>query len=133
MGHRLFLAQVGVLAIMLTATLGAQTGSPEAPAPAAATRPRREPPVTLDPQFRQRRNEEEPIDARLARERAKAWNKERFDNLKKDTDKLLKLATELKESVDKANKDTLSLEVIRKTEEVEKLAKSVRERMRAQL
>jgi len=134
MGHRLFLARVGALAVILIATLGAQTGSPETPVqPAAATRPRREPPVTLDPQFRQRRNEEEPIDARLERQRVKAWNKERFDNLKKDTDKLLKLATELKESVDKANKDTLSLEVIRKTEEVEKLAKSVREKMRAQL
>jgi hypothetical protein len=61
----------------------------------------------------------------------KAWNKERYENLKKDTDKLLELATQLKESVDKANKDMLSLEVIRKTEEVEKLAKQVRQKMKA--
>jgi hypothetical protein len=60
----------------------------------------------------------------------KALNKERFEKLKKDTDELLKLATELKESVDKANQNTLSLDVIRKTEQIEKLAKSVRDKMK---
>ena len=57
-------------------------------------------------------------------------NKERYAKLKSDTDQLLKLANELKEAVDKANQDTLSLEVIRKTEQIEKLAKSVRDRMK---
>lgn len=113
--------------LLLLPSFAAQTRP--SPPPPSVTRA----PAAVDPQFGQRRNEEDPLDVRLERQRAKAWNKERFDNLKKDTDKLLKLATELKESVDKANKDTLSLEVIRKTEEVEKLAKSVREKMKAQL
>jgi hypothetical protein len=40
---------------------------------------------------------------------------------------LLKLATELKTEVDKTTKDTLSLEVIRKADEIEKLAHGVKE------
>jgi len=57
-------------------------------------------------------------------------NKDRQTNLQKDADRLLKLATELKESVEKSNEHTLSLDVIKKAEEIEKLAKSVKEKMR---
>ena len=67
---------------------------------------------------------------KMEKEQAKKLNEERFENLKRDTDKLLKLSTELKEYVDKANKDTLSLDVIKKAEEIEKLAKSVKEKMK---
>ena len=67
---------------------------------------------------------------RMEQERFRQLNKERQQRLKDDTEKLLKLANELKESVDKTNENVLSLEVIRKTEEIEKLAKSVRERMK---
>ena len=45
--------------------------------------------------------------------------------------KLLKLATDLKAEVDKTNKDTLSLRVVRKADEIERLAHNVRIRMRA--
>jgi len=47
-----------------------------------------------------------------------------------DTDKLLALATDLKAQVDKSTKDTLSVDVIKKAEEIEKLARSVKERMK---
>lgn len=47
-----------------------------------------------------------------------------------DTTKLLQLAQELKAEVDKSSKDTLSLGVVKKAAEVEKLAKSLKERMR---
>jgi hypothetical protein len=88
--------------------------------------------LPVDPQFSSRRNQQrDPIEVRMEKDREKALQKERFDNLKKDTDRLLKLATELKENVEKSSKDTLSLEVIRKTEEIEKLAKSVREKMKS--
>ena len=50
-----------------------------------------------------------------------------FEN---DTDKLFQLATELKAAVDKTNENLLSLEVVRKADEVEKLAKKVREKMK---
>lgn len=86
-----------------------------------------------DPPFDQRRGgEPSSMEAKAQRERLKALNKDRFESLKRDTDRLLQLSTELKQSVDKASESTLSLEVIRKTEEVEKLAKKVREKMKAE-
>ncbi|MGA2371110.1 MAG: hypothetical protein ACLPPV_17130 [Candidatus Korobacteraceae bacterium] len=61
---------------------------------------------------------------------AKKINLQRQDELKKDTEKLLELATELKQSVDKTDANTLSLEVIKKADQIEKLAKSVKEKMK---
>ena len=60
----------------------------------------------------------------------KEANKKRQQDLKDDTDKLFQLATELKAAVDKTNENMLSLEVVRKADEVEKLAKRVREKMK---
>jgi hypothetical protein len=53
--------------------------------------------------------------------------------LKDDTEKLLILANELKAEMDKSNKDTLSLSVIKKAQEVEKLAHKVSGEMKASL
>jgi hypothetical protein len=50
-----------------------------------------------------------------------------------DTAKLLQLANELKAELDKSSKDTLSLSVMKKAEQVEKLAHKVREEMKASL
>jgi hypothetical protein len=58
-----------------------------------------------------------------------AANAERKKEIASDTAKLLKLATELKAEVDKTNKDTLNLKVVRKADEIEKLAHSVKEKM----
>jgi len=46
-----------------------------------------------------------------------------------DTQKLVKLTQELKAELAKSNKDTLSLTAIKKADEVEKLAKSLKEEM----
>jgi len=62
----------------------------------------------------------------------KAANKKRQEDLQRDTDKLLQLATELKQYVDKTNENVLSIEVIKKAEEIEKLSKSVQKKMRDQ-
>jgi len=51
--------------------------------------------------------------------------------MSEDSEKLLKLATELKAEVDKSTKDTLSLGVIRKADEIEKLAHAVKEKMKS--
>jgi hypothetical protein len=67
---------------------------------------------------------------KLAREMAKKANLERQASLKADTAKLLKLSTELKDYVDKTNENVLSMEVLKKAEEIEKLAKSVKEKMK---
>jgi len=59
-----------------------------------------------------------------------AANVERKKQIADDSARLLKLATDLKTEVDKTSKDTLSLGVIRKAEEIEKLAHSVKEKMK---
>ena len=87
--------------------------------------------VSVDPQMGQRRNEQSPDEIQRERDMAKQRNKERQRKLKDDTDKLLQLATELKEYVDKSNEHILSIEVLKKTDEIEKLAKSVRDKMKA--
>jgi len=68
--------------------------------------------------------------ARIAERQAISMNTERQKKLLDDTQKLLALATELKTAVDKSTKDTLSLDVIKKADEIEKLAHSVKERMK---
>ena len=67
---------------------------------------------------------------RIAHDMEKKAAKERAAALKADTDKLLKLSVELKSYVDKSDENVLSLDVIKKAEEIEKLAKSVKDKMK---
>lgn len=57
--------------------------------------------------------------------------KKRAEQMKRDSQRLLELATELKKYVDQAGEHILSLEVVRKADEMEKLAHRVKENMRA--
>ena len=66
----------------------------------------------------------------MKKEMEKKANEQRHAQLKQDTEKLLKLSTELKEYVDKSNENILSLDVIKKADEIEKLAHSVKTKMR---
>jgi len=50
--------------------------------------------------------------------------------LRRDTEKLLSLAAELKQNVDKTSPSVLSMDVIKKAQEIEKLAKSVKDKMK---
>jgi hypothetical protein len=74
--------------------------------------------------------DEDEARSRIAHDMEKKAAKQRVAALKTDTDKLLKLSLELKEYVDKSNENVLSLEVIKKADEIEKLAKSVRDKMK---
>jgi len=71
-------------------------------------------------------------EAQQKRAAEKAENAKRQQELKKDTDKLLDLATQLKQYVDKTNEHTLSVDVIKKADEIEKLAHAVKEKMKGQ-
>jgi len=62
----------------------------------------------------------------------KQRNEKRQSDLKRDTEKLYQLASELKKSVENTNEHVLSLDVIKKSEEIEKLAHSVHEKMKAE-
>jgi hypothetical protein len=55
---------------------------------------------------------------------------ERQKRLVEDTDKLLALTTALKEQVDDSNKNILSLDMVKKADEIEKLAHSLKERIK---
>jgi hypothetical protein len=68
--------------------------------------------------------------SRIEKELAKKASQDRQAQLKRDTARLLKLATELQQYVDRSNENTLSLDVIKKAEEIEKLAHSVKEKMK---
>jgi hypothetical protein len=74
--------------------------------------------------------DEDEARARIANEMAKRAAKERVAALKIDTDKLLRLSVELKQSVDKSDENVLSVDVIKKAEEIEKLARSVKDKMK---
>jgi hypothetical protein len=75
-------------------------------------------------------NGDDPAAARMNEDMEKRAEKERVEQLKLDTDKLLKLSVELKSYVDKTDTNILSLDVMKKAEEIEKLAKSVHDKMR---
>ena len=72
----------------------------------------------------------EPINTKMEEQQAKLRNNDRQKRLQTDSARLLALATELKEQVDKTNKDDLSVDMIKKADEIEKLAKSVKDRMK---
>jgi hypothetical protein len=55
---------------------------------------------------------------------------ERQKRLEADTEKLVALTTALKEQVNESDKNILSLDMIKKAEEIEKLAHSVKERIK---
>ncbi|WP_446743752.1 hypothetical protein [Silvibacterium acidisoli] len=61
---------------------------------------------------------------------AMARNNSRQQQIQADAAKLLQLSQELKAEVDKSNKNELSLSVVKKAEEIEKLAKAVKTKMR---
>ena len=72
------------------------------------------------------------VDANQGLERTMIANafRERQIALRRDTEKLLSLAAELKQNVDKTSPSILSIDVIKKAQEIEKLAKSVKDKMK---
>ena len=100
--------------------------------PSSAAFGQQGPPQTPPPLPRQQPVPEDETRVRMEKDMAKRANRERFEQMKRDTDNLLKLATELREYVDKANENTLSLDVIKKAEQIERLAHSVKEKMKGE-
>ena len=74
-------------------------------------------------------------DANLARLNAALQGKRNIERQRKmveDADKLVAMANALKTSVDKTTKDVLSIDVLKQADEVERLARSVKDKMRAE-
>ncbi len=89
-----------------------------------------QPSVTPSPTFGEPPDPNDPMQHQRMEKMEKARNAQRQEQLERDTNKLFDLAKDLKDQVDKSNKDTLSVDVVKKAAEIEKLAKSVKERMR---
>ncbi len=75
---------------------------------------------------------ERPEEVQMQQKLQKQRLAKRAEDMKRDSQKLLDLATELKNYVDKSGENILSVDVIRKAEEMEKLARQVKNNMRAQ-
>ena len=84
-------------------------------------------PAAVPPQAETR---QDPAQKEMQDRMAREANKKRQQDIREETDKLFQLATELKAAVDKSNENLLSLDVVRKADEVEKLAKKVKEKMK---
>ena len=119
-------ARAGVFAVLVllggSGTLGvsAQSTSTQRQQPLDPSRP-----LGSDPS-----RSDDPFSGKLAEQAARSRNTDRQKRLVADTDKLLSLATELKQQVDKTDKNTLSVDVVKKADEIEKLAHSVKEKMK---
>lgn len=74
--------------------------------------------------------EPDPMRDKMEAARQKGLQDDRRKHLESDVNKLLALATELKTEVDKTTKDELSVTVVKKAGEMEKLAHDLKERMR---
>lgn len=67
---------------------------------------------------------------RMERDQIAHMIAERQSQLRRDTEKLVALTAELKEHVDKSGVNILSMDVIKKAQEIQKLAKSVQDKMK---
>lgn len=90
--------------------------------------PQRNPPLL--PGDRATAGDPDQAQRQIERDMAKKANEDRQKVLRSDTDKLVKLTAELKEYVDKSSENVLSLDVIKKAEEIERLAHTVKEKMK---
>lgn len=110
--------QLGALAIFLVAGAGMAHGQMQGSH------------GTLTGQSGIESGEDKRVSSEMRERMEKSRNDDRQKRLVADTDKLLALATSLKADVDKTDKYTLSVDVIRRTEEIEKLSRSIRDRMK---
>jgi|ERR1700733_10165576 hypothetical protein len=73
----------------------------------------------------------DPLGPRLQEQQAKSRNSERQRKLVEDTARLLTLASALKQQMgNNTSNDAMSADMVKKAEEIERLARSVKERMK---
>lgn len=124
-GMRCGLILAGALAVAVLAcgVVGAQSSS----APVNPDRPYLLPEANRLPDVNQQ------MEMREQQNKAQnyaAANAERRKQIADDSARLLKLAADLRAEVDNTGKDTLSLNIIRRADEIERLAHDVKEKMK---
>lgn len=118
---------LGVLFLAGTAPAPVQARQvPQQPSPTMPGQPGSQP----NPLGNMNNGADPAMSARMQEQRRQMMVDERRKRIVADTDKLLQLATELKAEVDKSSKNEMSLAVIEKAAEIEKLSRDVKERMK---
>lgn len=120
-------------AVIATLMIGSVTGLASAQMGSAATQtpapaPGRGGVVGLPP-INGRDQPENPL-PRMEEQQARSRNRERQKRLVADTDRLLALIEDLKHQIEQTDKDGQPVDVTKKAEEIERLAKSIKERMK---
>jgi hypothetical protein len=116
---------LSLLSLLLAELISPAFLQSQSPTPPLQERPR-----TRLPQVEEPPTAEDEAHARAEKEMEKKANKRRQEQIKHDTDQLFQLATELKAYVDKTNENILSLDVIRKADQIERLAHNVKDKMK---
>lgn len=111
-GRRLFFSSIVVALVGVKGQFTGQT---------------RQGPIPRAPQIPDASGSDGPPDMSVPRRDPKEQLKENQKNLRRDADRLLQLAQELKDEADKTEQtDVLSLSLVHKAEEVEKLARQIK-------
>jgi hypothetical protein len=118
----LSLGALFVLVLLFAGFASTQTPTPSTQQSGAAATPAQTPDHKVDNAAAQN----------AVKDQAKPGDDARQAQLVADTAKLIQLAQELQVEVAKSGKNTLSISVMKKAAEVEKLARSLKERMRNQ-
>jgi hypothetical protein len=121
LNHNCFPFWLAVFFMLSVASAGQQAPSPNPEKPYLLPEANRLPDANQQMEMREQQTKQQNF---------AAANLERKKQIADDSTKLLKLATDLKAEIDKTSKDTLSLNVIRKADEIERLAHSVKEKMK---
>ena len=116
-----------VLIALMLCGFAAELGRTQATQPAGSA-PQGVPKDPHDPFGMGEKGDEPP--ASMRERQMKARDLERQKQLVADTERLLQLATQLHNDVAKTNKDILSLDVVKRADEIERLAHAVKERMK---
>jgi hypothetical protein len=122
----------GVVTLMLGAGIGAGriTVAQQIPGAIPGQSGNRQQQRNPSPMLSEPPSETDEAKARLEQQQVKLQIDDRQKHLQSDTARLVQLSTELKDEVDKSGKYVTSVEAMRKAEEIEKLAHSVRDRMK---
>ncbi len=118
-----------VMIVMLAASISPLAAYPQNRAQSLPPAPaENNPPLSNPPGFDN--SPPDPNHIRMAKSMAEQRNAIRQKQIVADTQQLLDLAKQLKDAVDKSSKNQLSLSVVNTASEIEKLAKTVKEKMR---
>lgn len=87
-------------------------------------------PFPSDQQFPNQDNPKSAAELKVEKQLEKERQKQRWQEIKRRSEQLLEVATELKQYVDKSGENVLSVEVIKKAEQMEKLSKDLQKKMK---